>query len=100
LPPERWATAMRRDEFFRPIKKPIKKQITARIDADVLDWLKSKGGGHLSRINEIVRREMMNELRLEAITALHLAGVKDSPANLAPRPGRRRVGPKSRISLR
>ena len=59
LPPERWATAMRRDEFFRPIKK----QTTVRIDADVLDWLRSKGDGHLTRINEILRERMAAELR-------------------------------------
>ena len=59
LPPERWATAMRRNEFFRPIKK----QTTVRIDADVLDWLRSKGDGHLTRINEILRERMAAELR-------------------------------------
>ena len=57
LPPEKWAHAMRRDEFFRPIKK----QTTVRIDADVLAWLKSKGEGHLTRINEILREQMIAE---------------------------------------
>jgi len=59
LPPERWATAMRRDEFFRPVKKLT----TVRIDADVLDWLRSKGEGHLTRINEILRERMTAEQR-------------------------------------
>jgi len=59
LPPERWATAMRRDEFFRPVKK----QTTVRIDADVLEWLRSKGEGHLTRINQILRERMVAELR-------------------------------------
>ena len=58
LPPGRWADAMRRDEFFRPIKK----QVTTRIDADVLDWLKSQGEGHLTRINTILRERMQKEL--------------------------------------
>jgi uncharacterized protein (DUF4415 family) len=57
LPPEKWATAMRRNEFFRPIKK----QTTVRIDADVLAWLRSKGEGHLTRINEILRERMESE---------------------------------------
>ena len=57
LPPEKWAHAMRRDEYFRPVKK-----LTAvRIDADILDWLKSKGAGHLTRINEILRERMIAE---------------------------------------
>ena len=54
LPPERWKTAMRREEFFRPLKKLT----TVRIDADILDWLRSKGDGHLTRINEILRERM------------------------------------------
>ncbi len=52
LPPDRWATAMRRDEFFRPVKKLT----TVRIDADVLDWLRSKGEGHLTRIQRNIAR--------------------------------------------
>lgn len=55
---EKWAHAMRRDEFFRPIKKPV----TARIDADVLDWLKSQGEGHLTRINTLLREAMKRDL--------------------------------------
>lgn len=59
LPPGKWAHAMQRDEFFRPVKK----QTTVRIDADVLAWLKSKGAGHLTRINEILRERMVEETR-------------------------------------
>jgi uncharacterized protein (DUF4415 family) len=59
LPPDRWANAMRREEFFRPVKKLT----TVRIDADVLDWLRSKGEGHLTRINEILRERMLAERR-------------------------------------
>ncbi len=39
--------------------RPLKHQIAARIDADVLDWLNSQGKGHQSRINAILRREML-----------------------------------------
>lgn len=59
LSTEKWATAMRREEFFRPIKK----QTTVRLDADVLAWLKSKGAGHISRVNEILRSVMVAELK-------------------------------------
>jgi uncharacterized protein (DUF4415 family) len=58
LAPQKWAHAMRRDEFFRPVKKPV----TARIDADVLDWLKSQGKGHLTRINNLLREAMKRDL--------------------------------------
>ncbi|MDQ2710843.1 MAG: BrnA antitoxin family protein [Acidobacteriota bacterium] len=48
-----------REEYFRPVKK----QTTVRIDADVLDWLKSKGAGHIRRINEILRERMLAEMK-------------------------------------
>jgi len=43
--------------------KPVKRQITARVDADVLEWLKSQGKGYQSRINTILRREMLAALK-------------------------------------
>ena len=45
----------RRGAFYRPIKQ----QITARVDADVLEWLKGQGKGYQSRLNAILRREML-----------------------------------------
>ena len=44
-----------RGRFYRPVKQ----QITARVDADVLDWLKSQGKGYQGRMNAILRREML-----------------------------------------
>jgi len=55
LTDEQLSEMRRPSEFY----KPIKKQVTARIDADVLDWLKSYGKGYQSRINAILRREML-----------------------------------------
>ena len=54
LTEEQWKTA-ERGHFYRPVKR----QITARVDADVLAWLKSQGKGYQSRINAILRREML-----------------------------------------
>ena len=34
---------------------PGKKQLTIRLDADVLSWLKNQGKGYHSRINAILR---------------------------------------------
>lgn len=48
---------MQRVEHFRPVKK----QITARLDADVLAWLKAPGPGYQSRLNAILRRAMLEE---------------------------------------
>ncbi len=53
-----WKTAVR-GKFYRPIKK----QITAKVDADVLEWLKSQGKGYQSRMNAILRREMLENVR-------------------------------------
>lgn len=47
---------MKRPEHFRPIKK----QITARLDADVLAWLKAGGKGYQSRMNAILRQAMLS----------------------------------------
>ena len=46
--------------------RPVKKQITARVDADVLAWLKSQGKGYQSRINAILRREMLEQRKAQA----------------------------------
>ena len=34
---------------------PAKQQLTIRLDADVLDWLKGQGKGYQTRINRILR---------------------------------------------
>ncbi len=42
--------------------KPIKTSTTVRIDADVLAWLRAQGKGYQSRINAILRREMLSSV--------------------------------------
>lgn len=53
-----WQDAVR-GKFYRPVKR----QLTVRIDADVLEWLKSQGKGYQSRLNEILRAEMFKQLK-------------------------------------
>ena len=50
---------MRRPEFYRPLKA----QVTARIDADVIAWLKSGGQGYQTRMNAILRRAMIEAMK-------------------------------------
>jgi uncharacterized protein (DUF4415 family) len=38
--------------------------VSVRLDPRVLEWLRSKGGGHLTRINDILRNVMEAEQRL------------------------------------
>jgi uncharacterized protein (DUF4415 family) len=40
-----------------------KAPITARIDMDILEWLKSKGEGYQTRMNAILRQAMLEDLR-------------------------------------
>lgn len=56
LPPDYWSNAAI-GKYYRPLKT----QISVRIDNEVLDWLKSKGDGHLTRINDILREQMARE---------------------------------------
>ena len=51
-----WPGAIR-GQFYRPVKQ----QLTVRIDADVLAWLKSQGKGYQSRLNEILRSAMIGK---------------------------------------
>ena len=58
LSDQAWSASVR-GRFYRPVKQ----QITASVDADVLDWLKSQGKGYQGRLNAILRREMLASLK-------------------------------------
>jgi uncharacterized protein (DUF4415 family) len=53
------------DDFFKNAKigdwPPTKAQLTIRLDADVLAWLKSNGRGYQTRINRILRVAMESQ---------------------------------------
>ena len=51
-----WLTMVR----LRDARKP-KVAVSVRLDPAVLEWLKSKGEGHLKRINDILTRLMEAE---------------------------------------
>ena len=60
---EQWARAKKyRGHFYRPTKD----QITAKVDRDVLEWLKADGPGYQSRMNAILRREMLKAMKDKA----------------------------------
>jgi uncharacterized protein (DUF4415 family) len=42
---------------------PAKQQLTIRLDADVLNWLKANGRGYQTRINRILRAAMETQPR-------------------------------------
>jgi uncharacterized protein (DUF4415 family) len=53
-----WQGAVR-GKFYRPVKQ----QLTVRIDADVVGWLKEEGKGYQSRMNDILRAAMLDKVR-------------------------------------
>jgi len=46
---------------FDAVWKPRKEQISARIDVDILVGLKSHGKGYQTRMNVLLRKEMLEE---------------------------------------
>jgi uncharacterized protein (DUF4415 family) len=42
-------------------RPPVKEQLTIRLDADVLAWLKANGRGYQTRINRILRSAMESQ---------------------------------------
>ena len=56
-----WSNGVR-GKFYRPVKE----QVTLRLDADVLDWFKaqsSDGKGYQTKINATLRRAFEQDLR-------------------------------------
>ncbi len=48
------------DDFFNEaeLRVPVKKPVTIRLDADVLEWFKNQGQGYQTRINSLLRKYM------------------------------------------
>ena len=38
--------------------KPVKQQLTLRLDADVVDWFKKQGAGYQTQINAVLRKHV------------------------------------------
>lgn len=58
MKPEEW-----RDAVVGKFYRPIKRQLTLRLDADVLAWFKQQGRGYQTRINDLLRDVMMKEAK-------------------------------------
>jgi len=50
------------DAVRNPFYRPVQQQITVRMDADVLTWLRSTGRGYQSKLNVILRQAMLREI--------------------------------------
>ena len=53
---EMWKRA-ERGKLYRPIKKAV----SLRLDADVIEWLKKDGEGYQTRANRILRERMLGD---------------------------------------
>ncbi len=53
-----WNNAVR-----NPFYRPAKQQVTLRVDADVLTWLRSAGRDYQAKLNRILRQAMLREIR-------------------------------------
>jgi uncharacterized protein (DUF4415 family) len=49
-----WANAVR-----NPFYRPLKQQLTVRLDADVVAWLRRQGKGYQTRLNSVLRDAML-----------------------------------------
>jgi uncharacterized protein (DUF4415 family) len=52
-----WENAVR-----NPFYRPVKKQLTLRLDADVIFWLRQHGRGYQTRANALLRAAMLQDV--------------------------------------
>src|ERR1700734_2273180 len=75
---------------------PAKHQLTIRLDADVLEWLKANGRGYQTRINRILRAAMESQPpRRSRSTATPKKNAR-ARSRLKPASGRRTSGKRLR----
>jgi uncharacterized DUF497 family protein/uncharacterized protein (DUF4415 family) len=56
-----WKNAIR-----NPFYRPVKQQLTVRLDADVVAWLRCQGRGYQTRLNNVLRKAMLDDLKRSA----------------------------------
>lgn len=56
-----WKNAVR-----NPFYRPVKQQLTVRLDADVVAWLRQQGSGYQTRLNRVLREAMVEDLNKSA----------------------------------
>lgn len=52
-----WKNAIR-----NPFYRPVKQQLTVRLDADVVAWLRRQGKGYQTRLNQVLRDAMLADI--------------------------------------
>jgi uncharacterized protein (DUF4415 family) len=49
-----------------PFYRPVKQQLTVRLDADVVAWLWKQGKGYQTRLNQVLREAMLEDVEKSA----------------------------------
>jgi uncharacterized protein (DUF4415 family) len=44
----------------------VKQQLTVRLDADVVAWLRRQGRGYQTRLNKVLRKAMLEDIKKSA----------------------------------
>ena len=52
-----WQNAVR-----NPFYRPVKRQLTLRLDADIIAWLRRQGKGYQTRANALLRDAMLGDI--------------------------------------
>lgn len=55
-----WQNAVR-----NPFYRPVKRQLTLRLDADIIAWLRRQGKGYQTRANALLRDAMLGDVSLK-----------------------------------
>jgi len=61
-----WKNAVR-----NPFYRPLKQQLTLRLDADIIAWLRRQGRGYQTRANALLREAMLGDLSPNKRKELH-----------------------------
>jgi uncharacterized protein (DUF4415 family) len=56
-----WKNAVR-----NPFYRPVKQQLTVRLDSDVVAWLRRRGRGYQTRLNSVLREAMLKDIKKSA----------------------------------
>ena len=56
-----WKNAVR-----NPFYRPVKQQLTVRLDADLVAWLRRPGKGYQTRLNRLLRKAMLEDIEKSA----------------------------------
>ena len=52
-----------KDAVRNPFYRPVKRQLTVRLDADVVAWLRHQGKGYQTRLNRVLREAMLEDIK-------------------------------------